>query len=89
MNFLHILLKCHQQKLISSCLNGQYYFERPPTSQNIEYKVLGNSLEEEEYKDPTSTCSSLEEGEGTETPSQPDPIEEPESLPFEIHRPTI
>ena len=41
MNFLHILLKCHQQKLISSCQNAQYYFERPPTSQNIEYKVEG------------------------------------------------
>ena len=39
MNFLHILLKCHQRKLISSCLNRQYYFERPPISQNIEYKV--------------------------------------------------
>ena len=40
MNFLHILLKCHQRKLISSCQNAQYYFERPPTSQNIEYKVV-------------------------------------------------
>ena len=40
MNFLHILLKCHHRKLISSSLNGQYYFERPPTSQNIEYKVF-------------------------------------------------
>ena len=40
MNFLHILQKCLQRELISSCLNGQYYFESPPTSQNIEYEVL-------------------------------------------------
>ena len=40
MNFLHILLKCHQRKLISSCRNGQYYFEslQPPKILKLRFK---------------------------------------------------
>ena len=47
-----------------------------------------SSLEEKEYEDLVSISSSSEEGEGTETTSQLDPIDEPELLPFEIQRPT-
>ena len=48
-----------------------------------------NSLEEEEeQEDPASTSSNSEEGEGTETPSQSDPIDKPESpSAFQINRP--
>ena len=46
------------------------------------------SLEEEEEEDPVSLDSDDEEYQGSETPSQSDPIDEPKMLPFKIHRPT-
>ena len=49
----------------------------------------GSSSKEEEYKDSTSTSNSSEEEEGMESPSQPHLVEEPKTLPFKIHRPTI
>ena len=42
---------------------------------------VSSSEEEEEQEDLASTSSSLEEGEGTETPSQSDPVDKPESPP--------
>ena len=46
------------------------------------------SLEEEEEEDPISLDSDDEEYQGSETPSQSDPIDEPETPPFKINRPT-
>ena len=49
----------------------------------------GSSSEEEEYEDLANTNSSSSESEGTETPSQLDPVEDPEPSPaFRIKRPT-
>ena len=47
----------------------------------------GSSLEDEEYEDPVSISNSSKEDEGTKTPSQSDPVDEPEWPPFEMHRP--
>ena len=49
----------------------------------------GSSLKEEEDEDSVTLSSNEEEYEGTETPSQSDPVDKPELLPFEIHWPTI
>ena len=47
------------------------------------------SSEEEEEEDLVSLYSNDEEYQGSETPSQSDPVDEPETPPFKIHRPTI
>ena len=46
------------------------------------------SSEEEEEDEPISLNSDNEEYQGSETPSQSDPVDEPEMSPFKIHRPT-
>ena len=46
------------------------------------------SLEEKEEEDPVSLDSDNEEYQGSETPSQSDPVDEPETPPFKIHCPT-
>ena len=62
--------------------------ERTKTRVEELARESGSSLEKEEYEDLTSTRSSSEEEEGTKTPPRPDPVEEPELPPFEIHKPT-
>ena len=46
------------------------------------------SEEEEEEEDPISFDSNDKEYQGSETPSQSDPVDEPETPPFKINRPT-
>ena len=46
------------------------------------------SSEEEEEEDPISLDSDNEEYQGSETPSQSDPVDQPKSPPFKINRPT-
>ena len=45
--------------------------------------------EEEEEKDPISLSSDDKEYQGSETPFQSDPVDEPKTPPFKINRPTI
>ena len=47
-----------------------------------------SSSEEEEEDEPISLDSDDEEYQGSETPFQSNPIDEPETPPFKIHRPT-
>ena len=61
------------------------------TKRRVEESVSGSGSsaeEEEEEEDLISLSSDEEEYQGSETPSQSDPIDEPETLPFKINRPT-